>query len=69
MRGRALSHPTFHLDEIDGFGGATIVRDLHVRYEIQGGTECERKQAHDWMLQFMWPADQPKPQRWPGIIL
>ena len=54
-------------DQIASFGGAIIVRDLRNRYEIRGGTEQERRRAHDWMLQFMWPADQPKPRQWPGI--
>ena len=57
------------LEEIAGFGGAIIVRDLQGRIQIQGGTEEERKAAHDWMLRFMWPPNQPKPSRWPGITL
>ena len=66
MRGRRRGYywqesiPEF--EEIAGFVGATIVRDLRGRVHIQGGTDAERKQAHDWMLRFMRPVNQSRVQ-------
>ena len=50
-------------EEVAGFGGARIMRDLRGKVHIQGGTDAERKQAHDWMLRFMRPVNQPRSQR------
>ena len=47
-------------EEIAGFGGAKIMRALHGKVHIQGGTDAERKQAHDWMLRFMSPKQLPR---------
>jgi hypothetical protein len=56
-------------EKIAGFGDAVITRDLRGRFALRGGTDAERKEAHDWMLRFLWPSDQPTPNRWPGIQL
>lgn len=44
--------------EIARFGEAVITRDLRGRFEIRGGTDAERKQAHDWLLSWSVPLRQ-----------
>jgi hypothetical protein len=51
-------HDYWHQDinrneEIASFGDAVITRDLRGRIEIRGGTDVERKEAHDWLLSWM----------------
>lgn len=42
---------------VASFGGAQILKHLHGKLEIRGGTEDEKAQAHDWMRRFLtaWP--------------
>jgi hypothetical protein len=56
------------LEEMAGFGGASIMKDLSGRLHIRGGTEAERQQALDWLQRFNQTLDpnNPNPKRRPG---
>ena len=44
-------------EEIAGYGGAIVVRDLRGRLHIQGGSDADRKRAHDWVRRYLQPVE------------
>jgi len=48
-------------EEMAGWGAAMLVRWLDGRYELQDGSEADRKEAMEWVNQF-FVGD--KPVRW-----
>ena len=41
-----------HVEVLDGFGEARLVRTLDMKYEIRGGSAEEREAAFDWIRKF-----------------